>query len=85
VTETPLPTDRLVPLREALNALPLHIPRPHEATVRHWAEEGVVVGGRRVRLAALRRGCRWFSTAESILAFFEQLNPAPAEEGDRVA
>ncbi len=68
----------LISLRASLETLPPNVPRPHEATLRHWAKEGVDIGGRRVRLAAMRRGRRWFTTAAALLTFLRDVNATTA-------
>jgi len=54
--------------------------RPAPATMWRWLNLGVKVGDQRVKLDAVRIGCKLYSTAEAVADFIAAQNPAPAED-----
>jgi hypothetical protein len=61
-------------IRELIDSWPDDTPAPDHTTVRDWMLHGVRVGGRRVRLAATRRGVRWFTTEGALRRFLDEVN-----------
>jgi Protein of unknown function (DUF1580) len=69
-TSTPLNGEPLITLTQAAGRYPGHrgADRLHPATLTRWILRGVrALDGRRVRLEAVRIGCRWL-TSEAALA-----------------
>lgn len=61
----PLSED-LLPLADALDLIP---GRPHRLTVHRWIKSGVVAGGGRVKLGAVKVGGKWFVSRKAIGRF----------------
>jgi hypothetical protein len=66
----------LVLLSRAAQFMPPGMPPPDAATVYRWAHRGA----RGVRLAAVRRGGRWFTSARAVREFLAETSgeAAPA-------
>jgi hypothetical protein len=72
-----LTSDALVPLAAVPSLLPPNMPPPSAQTVHRWATSGACG----LRLDAVRRGGRWFTSPKAVEEFLAALNdhaPAPA-------
>lgn len=65
----------LVPLLAVPELLPRNMPAPAPTTVLRWVVTGI--GG--TKLAAVKRGGRWFTTRAALREFMAALNGEPAE------
>lgn len=55
----------------------------HPATIYRWAVRGTRVAGRVVRLDAIRKGCRLFTSREALVRFRDATNAAATDDGER--
>ncbi len=72
----------LISLAQAAMKLPGHrgASRLHPATLTRWILSGVRgVDGRRVKLEAVRIGCRWLTSEPALQRFAEALGTMPRE------
>ncbi len=58
--------------------------RPYRGTLLRWILKGVLLDGKRVRLAAVRRGGRWFVTDEALDDFQRATTPQPQIQADEI-
>ena len=75
-TSTPLNGEPLISLGQAASHYPGHrgAERLHPATLTRWIIRGVrALGGQRVRLEAIRVGCRWLTSEAALARFAEAL------------
>lgn len=76
-----LTDEPLISLAQAAAPIPGHrgAARLHPATLTRWILKGVrAVDGRRVKLEALRIGCRWLTSRAALARFAAALGPADA-------
>lgn len=69
-------TEPLLTLAEAVRRLPGHRGggRLHPATLTRWIQRGSLsAGGQRVRLDAVRCGCRWLTSEGALVRFMDAL------------
>ncbi|MBP3959528.1 DUF1580 domain-containing protein [Gemmata sp. G18] len=73
----PLNGELLIPLSQAAKRYPGHrgATRLHPATLTRWILKGVKgLNGTRVKLEALRVGCRWLTSEAALQRFTESLS-----------
>jgi hypothetical protein len=84
-----LTEETLISLSQAAARFPGHrgAERLHPATLTRWILKGVLaVDGRRVKLEAVRLGCRWLTSEPALQRFADALSAPPddsASPGDR--
>ena len=79
-------TEPLLKLAEAVSRLPGHRGdgRLHPATLTRWIQKGCLsAGGRRVRLDAVRCGCRWLTSEGALARFMGALTDGGGGGGGR--
>jgi hypothetical protein len=72
----------LISLSQAAARFPGHrgAERLHPATMTRWILRGVLaVDGRRVKLEAIRLGCRWLTSEPALQRFADALSTPPAD------
>ena len=72
----------LISLSQAVARYPGHrgAKRLHPATLTRWILNGVkAVDGRRVKLEAIRLGCRWLTSEAALQRFADALSAPPAD------
>ena len=77
-----LQDESLISLSQAAARFPGHrgAERLHPATLTRWILKGVkAVDGRRVKLEAVRVGCRWLTSEPALRRFADALGSPPAE------
>ena len=75
--------ETLISLSHAAARFPGHrgAERLHPATLTRWILKGVrAVDGRRVRLEAIRVGCRWLTSEAALQRFADALSNPPADD-----
>jgi len=77
-----LTEEPLISLVQAAIKFPGHrgADRLHPATLTRWIQTGVrALDGRRVKLEAVRVGCRWLTSEPALRRFSEALQSMPAD------